>query len=87
MKNHLNNKNLIIQKSDKGNLVVAFDRSTDNKKMESMPSDQKKTIEVDVMTWSNFSINQEKQLDHFLQSLKDKKLSSAKYHSLRPKVT
>ena len=60
MKNHLNNKNLIIQKSDKGNLVVAFDRSTDNKKMESMPSDQKKIIEVDLMTYSNFSFNQKK---------------------------
>ena len=40
--------------------------------MESMPSDQKKTIEVDVMTYSNFSINQEKQLDRFLKSLKEK---------------
>ena len=66
MKNHLNNKDLNIQNSDKGSLVLVFDRSTDNKKMESMPSDQKKTIEVDVMTYSNFSINQEKQLDHFL---------------------
>ena len=68
--------------------------------MESMPSDQKKTIEVDVMTYSNFSINQEKQLDRFLKSLKEKqtdrflkslkdkkKLSAAKYHSLRPKGT
>ena len=72
MKNHLNNKNLIIQKWDKGNLVVVFDRSTDNKKMESMPSDQEKIIEVDVMTYSNFSISQEKQLDRFLKSLKKK---------------
>ena len=65
MKNHLNNKDLNIQNSDKGSLILVFDRSTDNKKMESMPSDQKKTIEVDVMTYSKFSINQEKQLDHF----------------------
>ena len=40
--------------------------------MESMPSDQKKIIEVDVMTYSNFSISQEKQLDRFLKSLKKK---------------
>ena len=96
MKNHLNNKNLIIQKSDKGNLVAVFDRSTDNKKMESMQSDQKKIIEVDVMTYSNLSINQKKQLDRFLKSLKEKqtdrflkskrkKLSAAKCHPLRPK--
>ena len=52
------------------------------------------------MTYSNFSINQEKQLDRFLKSLKEKqtdrflkslkdkkKLSAAKYHSLRPKGT
>ena len=37
-----------------------------------MPSDQKKIIEVDVMTYSNFSISQEKQLDRFLKSLKEK---------------
>ena len=61
MKNH-SNKNLIIQKLDKGNLVAVFDRSTGNKKMESMPSDQKKTITVDGVTYSDFSINQEKQL-------------------------
>ena len=71
MKNH-SNKNLIIQKLDKGNLVAVFDRSTGNKKMESMPSDQKKTIKVDVVTYSNFSISQEKQLDRFLKSLKKK---------------
>ena len=87
MENHLNKKNLIIQKSDKGNLAVVFDRSTNNKKMKSMPSDLKKIIEVDLMTYSNFSINQEKQLDRFLKSLNDKKLSAAKYHSLRPKGT
>ena len=53
-----------------------------------MPSDQQKIIEVDVMTFSHFSINQEKQLDRFLKALKDKKkLSAAKYHSLRPKET
>ena len=96
MKNHLNNKNLITQKSDKGHLVVVFDRSTDNKKMESMQRDQKKIIEVDVMTYSNLSINQKKRLDRFLKSLKEKqtdrflkskrkKLSAAKCHPLRPK--
>ena len=96
MKNHLNNKNLITQKSDKGNLVVVFDRSIDNKKMESMQRDQKKIIEVDVMTYSNLSINQKKRLDRFLKSLKEKqtdrflkskrkKLSAAKCHPLRPK--
>ena len=37
-----------------------------------MPSDQKKIIEVDVMTYSNFSINQDKQLDRFFKSLKKK---------------
>ena len=52
--------------------LVVFDRSTDNKKMESMPSDQKKIIEVDVMSYSHFSINQKKQLHHFLKSLKEK---------------
>ena len=72
MKNHLNNKDLNIQNSDKGSLILVFDRSTDNKKMESMPSDQKKIIEVDVMTYSNFSINQDKQLDRFFKSLKKK---------------
>ena len=96
MKNHLNNKNLITQKSDEGNLVVVFDRSTDNKKMESMQRDQKKIIEVDVMTYSNLSINQKKGLDRFLKSLKEKqtdrflkskrkKPSAAKCHPLRPK--
>ena len=85
MENHLNKKNLIIQKSDKGNLAVVFDRSTNNKKMKSMPSDLKKIIEVDLMTYSNFSINQEKQLDRFLKSLNDKKTISSKISFFKTK--
>ena len=60
--------------SDKSNLVVVIDRSTYNKIMESTLSDQSKFLKVDDPDNSllKFSINQEKHIGPFLESVKDK---------------
>lgn len=48
MKNCTNNKNIIIQKSGKANSVAVIDRSTHNKRIKLMLSDQINFLKVDV---------------------------------------
>ena len=78
MKNLINNKKLIIQKSDKRNSVIVID-STCNTKIGLTLSDQGKSLKVHVLDNNllKLSISQEKHFDHFLKSLKDKQKSSA----------
>lgn len=62
--NSKNNKNVIIQKSDKVNSVVVIDWSTYTKRVRWMLSDQYKFIKVDVLenNFLKFSIDQAKPL-------------------------
>lgn len=68
--NSKNNKNVIIQKSDKVNSVVVIDRSTYTKRVRWMLSDQYKFIQVDVLenNFLKFSIDQEKPFHPSLKS-------------------
>lgn len=84
--NSKNNKNVIIQKSDKVNSVVVTDRSTYTKRVRWMLSDQYKFIKVDVLenNFLKFSIDQAKPFDPSLKSFWDKEQPSAdKYRFLK----
>ena len=65
------NKDLIIQKSDKGNSVVIVDREDYTKKIHDILSDQKKFSKLSSKddTLLNFAINQEKHADKVLKKL------------------
>ena len=75
LQNLSKNKDLIIQKSDKGNSVVIVQRQ-DLEKMNDILSDQKKFSKVSLKddTLLNFAINQEKHVEKVLK----KKLLSLK---------
>ena len=75
LQNLSQNKDLIIQKSDKGNSVVIVQRQDYLEKMNIL-SDQKKFSKVSLKddTLLNFAINQEKHVDKVLK----KKLLSLK---------
>lgn len=68
--NSKNNKNMIIQKSDKVNSVVVTDRSTYTKRVRWILSDQYKFIQADVLenNFLKFSIDQEKPFHPSLKS-------------------
>ena len=90
MKSLSQNKDLIVQKSDKGNSVVVIYRSTYNKKMEMILSDHSKFLKLYLPDNNllKFSMNQEKLFVNVLKTLKDtNKLSEQKYRSLKPKGT
>ena len=59
------NKDIIIQKSDKGNSVVIVDKDTYIKRMENLLSDQRKFEKVALknVAFLNFVVNQEKCID------------------------
>ena len=88
------NKDLIIQKSDKGNSVVIVQRQDYLKKMNDILSDQRKFSKVslkdDILL--NFAINQEKHIDKVLKklveskSMTEKTRKSLKQVSTRPGV-
>ena len=67
------NKNIVIQKPDKGNSVVIFDKDTYIKTRENLLSDQIKfeivTLKTD--TFLNFLVNQEKRIDTIFKNLVD----------------
>ena len=65
LQNLSKNKNLIIQKSDKGNSVVIVDREDYIKKMNDILNDKKKFWKINMKdnTLLNFAINQEKHVD------------------------
>ena len=65
LQNLSKNKNLIIQKSDKGNSVVIVDREDYIKKMNDILNDKKKFWKINMKdnTLLNFAINQEKYVD------------------------
>ena len=80
------NKDLIIQKSDKGNSVVIVQRQ-DLEKMNDILSDQKKYSKVSLKdgTLLDFAINQEKHIDKVLKKFVESKIMTEKTRkSLKP---
>ena len=67
------NKNIVIQKPDKGNSVVIFDKDTYIKTRENLLSDQIKFEIVTLKTdaFLNFLVNQEKRIDAIFKNLVD----------------
>ena len=67
------NKDIIIQKSDKGNSVVIVDKDTYIKRMENLLSDQRKFEKVTLKNdaFLNFVVNQEKRIDNIFKNLGD----------------
>ena len=63
-------KNIVIQKSDKGNYVVIGDKETYIRRMESLLSDQRKFERVTLKNdaFLNLVVNQEKRIDTFLRT-------------------
>ena len=67
------NKDIVIQKSDKGNSVVIVDKDTYIKRMENLLSDQRKFEKVTLKNdaFLNFVVNQEKRIDTIFKKLVD----------------
>ena len=62
------NKNLIVQKADKGNCVVLVDRDVYTKHMENIFKDNTKFEQVDIKTRTlNFQFNNEKRINEILK--------------------
>ena len=70
LRNLSKNKDLIIQKSDKGNSVIIVQRQDYLKKMNNILSEKKKFSKVSLKdeTLLNFAINQEKHVDKVLKN-------------------
>ena len=86
LQNLCKNKDLIIQKSDKGNSVVIVQRQ-DLEKMNDILSDQKKYSKVSLKdgTLLDFAINQEKHIDKVLKKFVESKIMTEKTRkSLKP---
>ena len=73
-------KDLIIQKSDRGNSVVIVQRQDNLKKMNDILSDQKKFSKVSLKddTLLHFAINQEKHVDKVPKKLAESKSMAEK---------
>ena len=71
MTNLSKNKDIVIEKSDKGNSVIIVDKETYNKRIENLFSDQTKfervTLKNDALL--NFVVNQEKRIDTVFKKL------------------
>ena len=67
------NKDIVIQKSDKGNSVVIVDKDTYIKRMGNLLSDQRKFEKVTLKNdaFLNFVVNQEKRIDTIFKNLVD----------------
>ena len=67
------NKDIVIQKSDKGNSVVIVDKDTYIKRMENLLSDQRKFEKVTLKNdaFLNFVVKQEKRIDTIFKNLVD----------------
>ena len=65
------NKDIVIQKSDKGNSVVIVDKETYIKRMENLLSDERKFERVTLKNdaFLNFVVNQEKRIDTIFKNL------------------
>ena len=87
------NKNLVVQKADKGNSMVLVDRDVYVKHMENILKDNTKFKKVDVKTRTlNFQVNHKKRINEILKSLKstcsisDKQYKKIKAVGSRPGI-
>ena len=65
------NKNVVVQKADKGNSVVLVDRDVYVKHMENILKDNTKFKKVDIKARTlSFQVNHEKRINEILQRLK-----------------
>ena len=81
------NKDIVIQKSDKGNSVVIVDKETYIKRMENLLSDQRKFERVTLKNdaFLNFVVNQEKRIDTIFKNLVDSNsMSKEMRKSIKP---
>ena len=81
------NKDVVIQKSDKGSSLVNVDKETYIKKMENLLSDERKFERVTLKndTFLNFVVNQEKRIDTIFKNLVDSNSMSKEMHkSIKP---
>ena len=76
------NKDIVIQKSDKGNSVVIVDKETYIKRMENLLSDERKFERVTLKNdaFLNFVVNQEKRIDTIFKNLVDSNSMSKEMH-------
>ena len=75
------NKNLVVQKADKGNSVVLVNRDVYVKHMENILKDKTKFDKVDIKTRTlNFQVNHEKRTNEILKSFKFSGSLSDKQH-------
>ena len=74
------NKDIVIQKCDKGNSVVIVDKETYIKRMEKILSDKKKFERVTLKNdaFLSFVVNQEKRIDTIFKNLVDSNSVSKK---------
>ena len=84
------NKDIVIQKSDKGNSVVIVDKETYIKRMENLLSDERKFERVTLKNdaFLNFVVNQEKCIDTIFKNLVDSNsMSKEMRKSIKPVAT
>ena len=84
------NKDIVIQKSDKGNSVVIVDKETYIKRMENLLSDERKFERVTLKNdaFLNFVVNQEKRIDTIFKNLVDSNsMSKEMRKSIKPVAT
>ena len=77
------NKDIVIQKSDKGNSVVIVDKETYIKRMENLLSNERVTLKNDAFL--NFVVNQGKHIDTIFKNLVDSNsMSKEMRKSIKP---
>ena len=84
------NKDIVIQKSDKGNSVVIVDKETYIKRMENLLSDERKFERVTLKNdaFLNFVVNQGKHIDTIFKNLVDSNsMSKEMRKSIKPVAT
>ena len=87
LQNLRKNKNIVIQKSDKGNSVVVIDKADYLDKMDNLLNDTRKFEKINLKNDGilNFAINQEKRVDNILKKhVAPKSISEETRRSLKP---
>ena len=86
LQNLCKNKNVVIQKSDKGNSVVAVDKADYLDKMDNLLNDTRKFEKINLKNDGilNFAINQEKHVDNIFKKLVASNSISEETRSLKP---
>ena len=83
----ISEKDIVIQKSDKGNSVVILDKKSYLDKMKGIISDESKfeVIEIDENKYLNFVLNSQDKIKNVIKKIKDKgNLSLSDYERISP---